>query len=193
MLGRTRIALLGAVFALGIAGCGGNDGTIPQDNSQQLLNMLTLLQNQVETGDCTLAEGTASQIDEAISKLPDSVDPDVQNALSKAAENLTELSKDPSQCDSSTTGAQGAQTTDTTSTTTTTTPTDTTSTPEPTPTTTSEGDDTEQPPPNDTPPGHQTPSPGNETPPGSGGNQTGGPRDNGGPATGGVTTPGGKR
>jgi hypothetical protein len=194
MLGRTRIALLTGIFALGITGCGGNDGTIPKDDSQQLLNMLTLLENQVETGDCTLAEGTATKIDAAISNLPDSVDPEVQDALSKGAENLTELAKNPDQCTEGASGAQGAQTTDTTSTTTTTTSTEPTSTTETTPeTTTSQGDGTGQTQPSNTPPGHQPPTPGNETPPGGGG-QTGGPRgEGGGPASGGVTIPGGKR
>lgn len=191
MLGRTRIALLAGIFALGIAGCGGNNGTIPQDDSQQLLNMLSLLQNQVETGDCTLAEDTATKIDAAISNLPDSVDPNVQDALSKGAENLTELAKSPSQCTEGASGAAGVQTTDTTSTDTTSTTSTTTettsSTPETTTTeTTQPQQDTTEQPPTGIPPGHQTP-PGN----GNQGQQGGGI---GGPTSGGLEPPdGGKR
>jgi hypothetical protein len=188
MLGRTRIALLAGVFALGIAGCGGNDGTIPPDNSQQLQNMLTLLQHQIDTGDCAGAQDSATEIDDAVAKLPDSVDPEVQDALSKGAENLTELSKDPSQCNTGASGEEGAQTS-TTSTTSTTTTETTSSTPETTTETTSTTP--EDTPPANTPPGHETPSPGNVTPPG-GGNETGGPRggDEGGPASGGIVPPG---
>jgi hypothetical protein len=186
MLGRTRIALLAGILTVGIAGCGGNDGTIPQSQSEQLLQQLALLKNQVETSDCTLAEGTATKINEAIANLPDSVDPEVQDALSKGAENLTELAKDPSQCTGGATGASGLETTDTTDSTTdsttdtdaTTESTSTTTTTSTTDTSTPEQNTPEQP----TGPGNQDETP---TPPDGGNGGAGGPR------SGGVVPPGG--
>jgi hypothetical protein len=183
MLGRTRIALLAGVFAIGIAGCGGDDGTIPKDQSEELLGMLNLLQNQIETGDCTLAEGTASKIDEAVGNLSNEVDPEVQDALNKGAEHLAQLT--PEQCvEGGATGAEGAQTTDTTDAETSTEITTTTSSSTTTEATSTE-EDTTEPPPTGTPPGHETPP---------GGGNAGGPRgegDQGGPASGGIVPPGG--
>ncbi len=185
MLGRTRIALLAGVLTIAIAGCGGNNGTIPKSDSQNLLNLLTSLEDQVKTNQCTLAEGTAMKIDEAIKNLPDTVDPKVQEALDKGAANLAALTNDPSQCVDGASGAEGVQPTDTTtdssSSTTSTTSTTTTTTES---TSTAQQDTTQQPP-TGTPPGH-------ETPPGNGGGQGGG-GGTGGP-TGGLEPPnGGKR
>jgi hypothetical protein len=188
MLGRTRIALLAGILTLGIAGCGGDDGTIPKDNSEDLLGKLTQLQDQIDRGECTVAEGTASQINEAVQNLPNDVDPEVQDALNKGAENLANLT--PEQCtEGGATGAAGVETTDettsSTSTTTTTTSTETT-----TPTDTTPTEDTTEEPPSETPPGQQTPpgngggNEGNQGTPGGDGGDTGGP-------SGGIT--GGKR
>jgi hypothetical protein len=183
MLGRTRIALLAGVFVIGIAGCGGDDGTIPQTDSEQLLGLLAQMKTQIETGDCTLAEGTATKIDDAINSLPNGVDPEVQDALSKGAQRLTELTNDPSQCvEGGATGAEGAQTT-TTDTEATSTETTTTTSSTTTETAPPEEDTTEQPP-TDTPPGH-------ETPPGNGAGQGGGNQGNQGSESPGEASPSG--
>jgi hypothetical protein len=184
MLGRTRIALLAGILTIGFAGCGGNDGTIPQSDSEQLLSLLTSLQDQLQTHNCAVAESLASNFDKAVNDLPDTVDPEVQDALDKGAEHLTELANDPSQCvDTGSTGVGGVETTDTTdtgssttsSTSTTTTTTETTSTPE-----------------ENTPETPSTAGPGHETPPTGQGPQNGG--NTGSPTSGGLEPPdGGKR
>lgn len=184
MLGRTRIVLLAGLLMLGIAGCGGDDGTIPKDNSEELLGLLSTLENQIETGDCTLAEGTAEQVDAAVKKLPSGVDPKVQEALNQGAANLTNLT--PEQCGEGATGASGVQTTDESSTSTSTTTT-TTSTETTTPTDTTATEDPTEQPPQGTPPGQQTP-PGNGggNQGGNTGTQGGGGDEGGAPPSGGV-------
>jgi hypothetical protein len=186
MLGRTRIALLAGVLAIGIGGCGGDDGTIPKSDSENLLGLLASLEEQVQAHQCAVAEGTAGQIDAAVKSLPSDVDQKVQEALNKAAEHLATLTNDPDQSVEAATGVDGVQPDDTTTTTTTTessttadTTADETSTPE---------DDTgDQAPPTDT---HETPPNGENQGPAGGGDQPAG--GEGAPASGGVT-PGGKR
>jgi hypothetical protein len=189
MLGRTRIALLAGVLTIGIAGCGGDDGTIPQSQSEQLLNILASLQNQVDDGNCAVAESTVQQLNSAIKDLPSSVDTKVKDALERGTANLSDLTQDPQKCTSASgaTGASSVETTDSTSSSTSTTTPDTTTGPETTTDETSTPADTGEQPSSGTPPVHETPPTGDNQGP-LGGNQTGG-----GPRTGGVTIPGGKR
>jgi hypothetical protein len=145
MLGRTPIALLAGVFAIAIGGCGGSDGgTIPSSDSTKLLTLLSQLQSYVSTGDCALAEDAAADVTAAVKALPDGVDPEVETALTKGADNLAELTKDPTQCTDGASGPTGVQTTETTSTTST--ETSTTTTPTTTDETTPPENTGEQPP-----------------------------------------------
>jgi hypothetical protein len=189
MLGRTPIALLAGVFAIALGGCGGSDdGTIPSSDSENLLTMLATLQDQVASQQCTLAEGTAVKISDAVKALPTDVDPDLHAALTKGAENLANLTKDPAKCTpAGATGVGGVETTDESSTTSTDLSTTTTTT-APDETTTPENTD-------ETPPAGPPPGQDEQTPPtGNGqGTQGGGNGGGGGPASGGVGSPGGKR
>jgi hypothetical protein len=184
MLGRTPIALLAGVFVIALGGCGGSsNGTIPSSDSEKLLGMLAQLQSYVSTGDCTLAEGTAADVTAAVKALPDGVDPDVETALTKAADNLEALTKDPTKCtDTGASGAEGVTTTDSTSTTIPTSTSTSTTTTE-----TSTPEQTGETPPTGTPPGQ-----GPTTPPGNGEGNQGNGNGNGGPESGGVGA-GGKR
>jgi hypothetical protein len=186
MLGRTPIALLAGVFVIALGGCGGSsNGTIPSSDSEKLLGMLAQLQSYVSTGDCTLAEGTAADVTAAVKALPDAVDPDVETALTKAADNLEALTKDPTKCtDTGASGAEGVTTTDSTSTTI---PTSTSTSTSTTTTETSTPEQTGETPPTGTPPGQ-----GPTTPPGNGEGNQGNGNGNGGPESGGVGA-GGKR
>jgi hypothetical protein len=188
MLGRTRIALLAGVLTIGIAGCGGDDGTIPQSQSEQLLNILASLQNQVDDGNCAVAQSTVQQLNSAIQDLPSSVDTKVKDALERGTANLSDLTQDPQKCTSASgaTGASGAETTDSTYSTPTTTPDTTTEAETTTDETSTPEEDTGDQPPSGPQPGHETPPAGDQGP-------QGGPQTGGGPTTGGVTIPGGKR
>lgn len=188
---RTRIALLAGVFAIAIGGCGsGDNGTIPPQNSEELLNVLTQIETLVETGDCTLAAGRVTELTDAINQLPDDVDPEVQSALTKGASNLLALTKDPDNCTGEgATDEGGVEPLESTSTSTTTTATSTTTVPEDTSTT----EETQEEPPadqptqdNETPPAGDTGDNGNQGDQGDQGGGTGGP-------SGGVDVPGGKR
>jgi hypothetical protein len=121
MRGRTRIALLAGVSAIALGGCGSsNDGTIPMDQSENLLNLLAAVQTSVTDGDCDLAAKTALELTTAVNNLPSDVDQDVQSELTKAAGNLTQLAQDPTQCvaESGATGPTGIETTESSTTTT---------------------------------------------------------------------------
>ncbi len=121
MRGVNKISLLAAVFAaaLAIAGCGsGDEGTIPSDQSDTLLSLLSSVQNSVETGDCELAQKTAEELVDTVNGLPADVDNEVQGALTRASEQLVNLAQNPEECvDENASGPEGVETTDTTDTT----------------------------------------------------------------------------
>ncbi len=188
MLGRTRIALLLGVFAIGIGGCGGGeDGTIPTDESEALLSLLSAVQSSVSTGDCDIAEQTAAEVVDRVNNLPSDVDNELQEALTKASQQLVALANNPEECvGEGTSGPEGTDTTEPT-----TTEEEPTTTEEEPTTTDEEPTTTEEEPP---PPEDEQPTEDPSVAPDNGqGNQGGG---NGGgvrdPATGGVQ-PGGKR
>jgi hypothetical protein len=190
MPARTRISLLAGVFAIAIGGCGsGDDGTIPPQTSEELLNMLTQVESLVETGNCAVAVGPVTELTDAINELPDDVDSEVQSALTKGASNLLTQIKDPDNCPEGATGGAGAEPTTTTETSTT--QTSTTTVPEETSTVEepTEEPQTEEPTQTNEPPPTGNNGQGNEGPQGPQGPQGGG----GGPASGGVDVPGGKR
>ena len=186
MRGRLPIPLLVCALALTLAGCGsGDDGTIPPDDANNLLNQVEAVKNDVESGDCETAKQHAQELVAGVNALPNDVDPDVASELTKAAFNLTQLAS--TDCEEGTSGITGLDTTetDTTATQTETTQPETTTTTTTEPeTTTSTEEQPEEPP---APPGG-----GNE-----GGNEGGGnvnPTPGGGglvPPSGGVEPGGG--
>jgi hypothetical protein len=143
MARRRRISLLWCVLALAIAGCGsGDDGTIPPEEADNLLTLLSDLEDDVAAGDCDLAQQHAQEVATAVEELPGDVDPEVADALAGAADNLDRLAQEPGECtETGTSGAAEEQPatepteavtpTTTTEETTTTTTDEETSTPEP--------------------------------------------------------------
>jgi hypothetical protein len=117
------------VFALALVGCGSsNDGTIPPDDANTLLDNLAAVQSDIAAGDCPLAQGHAQEVVDAVNALPGSVDPKVAGELTRAATHLQELAADPTQCATGATGESGATSTPSTTSTTESVPTTTSTT-----------------------------------------------------------------
>lgn len=113
---RLQISLLAPAAALALVGCGsGDDGTIPQENGNELLSLLETLQSSANSGDCESLAGLAAELQVQIQDLPAEVDPKVKTELLDAAANLAGLSTDdPPECaDSGATGEDGLETTTT--------------------------------------------------------------------------------
>lgn len=111
MPGRLRISLLATVAALVLAGCGsGDDGTIPEENGNALLDVLDSLDADVSDGSCDSVPGLAEEFALRVEALPAEVDAEVKSELVDAAANLQDLSQDPPECaDSGTTGEGGVE------------------------------------------------------------------------------------
>jgi hypothetical protein len=173
---RTRISLLSCVLALALTGCGSNDdGTIPPDDAENLLNQLAAVEQDVDEGNCDFAQQHAQEFVSSVGALPNDVDPKVEQELASAASRLDELASDPSECtETGTSGLTGDQ--PTTSTTETVTPETTT---EETSTTTEETTTEE--------PAEEQPSEDPNQQPPTGGDQGGNTGGSGAPPSGGVT------
>ncbi len=115
MRGRLVKPLLVCVFALTFAGCGsGDDGTIPQDEADDLLSVLETMQSQIEEGECEFVDENATEFVDRVNALPGDVDPEVASELTKAADNLRVLAAQPDQCaETGATGITGTTTTET--------------------------------------------------------------------------------
>jgi hypothetical protein len=120
-----------------ITGCGSSeDKSIPPDASDQLIAQLNQVEDQVNAGQCELAQGGATVFKTKVSDLPSSVESKTQKDLAQLADNLVELADN--QCSTGASGETGAvppstesSTTESTETSTTTSTTSTTSTTEP--------------------------------------------------------------
>ena len=178
MRSRPHICLLVCGFALAFAGCGSDDeGTIPPDDAENLLNQIEAVQAAVDENNCVLAEQHAQELIATVNNLPSDVDREVAGELTKAADNLRGMTTDPDECTTGASGFDGVQTTDTTDTETTepeTTVTETT-TPEEETTTEEAPEEEQQQPPEEQP---EPPAGGDQ---GGGGDQgTGPPTQSGG-------------
>jgi hypothetical protein len=125
------VAAAGAL-ALGAWGCGSSDDkSIPSSSSDQLLAQLDDVQGQVESGDCEVAKSGAIQFKNSVAGLPSDVDSETKKDLNQLADNLIELTNDPSQCaQEGASGEGGVEPTDTSETEPTTEPTTSTTTTE---------------------------------------------------------------
>jgi len=179
--------VLGAVVAVALASCGSDDeGTIPPQSAAAMLTALENARGEQSQGDCTGVSDAAGNLLTAVNEAPETVDPDVRQAILDGANNLRALAEDESRCQSTgATGESGPQPSEETDTTPSTTTTTTTSTTE------------EEPPPEQ--PGNegggnlgqgnqggQPPGQSEGEPPGNGG---GPPPDTGGTGGGGAVSP----
>jgi hypothetical protein len=108
-----QISLLAPFVALALAGCGsGDDGTIPEENGNELLALLDAMQSDIDGGDCETIDDRAAQVQAQVQALPADVDPEVKTELLDAAAQLEFLSVDdpPEECvDSGATGESGVE------------------------------------------------------------------------------------
>jgi hypothetical protein len=114
----TRTALA-ALVAAAIAGCGSSDDkSIPPDASDQLIAQLNQVEEQVDAGQCELAQGGATVFQTKVGDLPSSVDSDTKKDLSTLADKLVELANNQCGVATGATGETGATTSPTESSTT---------------------------------------------------------------------------
>ena len=71
MPGRPQIALLACLSAVALGGCGSDEeGTIPVGNSNQLVQILEGIEDNVAGGNCELAQDQANELVDAANALP---------------------------------------------------------------------------------------------------------------------------
>jgi hypothetical protein len=117
MPGRMRNTLLACAVAASLAGCGsGDDGTIPQDEAENLVRTLDGVETALASRDCDEVVAHADEFRDQVNALPADVDTEVRQGLEQGAAHLVELSNEPEQCGSvtGTSGEQGEQPSSTT-------------------------------------------------------------------------------
>jgi hypothetical protein len=100
-----RLSLLAIAAATLLAGCGGEDGTIPADSADQLTARLTEVEGAVAEGNCDGAQASANLFVTQVDQLPDDVDDEVERALVAGGQRLQQLATE--QCEEPDTGATG--------------------------------------------------------------------------------------
>lgn len=90
-----------AAAMMGLAGCGGSgdEGTIPSQNADELLQQLSLVETNVADGNCTTATTEAQQFVLAVNALPKDVGAETKEGLRDAGENLVAMTQDPAECE----------------------------------------------------------------------------------------------
>jgi hypothetical protein len=106
---------LGATCAFALVACGSDDeGTIPPDDAQAMLDALGDAQAERDEQDCAGLADAAGNLITEVDDLPDSVDPEVRTALAEGGQNLQDLASDESKCEpagpTGPTGPSGQQT-----------------------------------------------------------------------------------
>jgi hypothetical protein len=111
------LALLAAGVSAGLLGCGGDDGPDPSLSAQEagvLVSRLDEIQSNVDVGSCLVAADRTEELLAEIEELPDSVNQEVRNALTRGTTNLLDLLEDPEQCEPRTTTVETTTTAPTT-------------------------------------------------------------------------------
>ena len=111
------LALIVAAASAGLLGCGGDSGPDPSLSGQEagvLVSRLDEIQSNVDVGSCLVAADRTEELLAEVEQLPDSVNQDVKNALTRGATNLLDLLEDPDQCESRTTTTETTTTSPTT-------------------------------------------------------------------------------
>ncbi len=111
-------AVLAAVVGLALAGCGGSsDGTIPQDQADELSRTVEQARDYFDNGRCDEADSALADAQQQIDSLDASSD--VRDGLSQLADNLDKrLAEDCEPVEQTTTTTTTSSTTTTTSSTT---------------------------------------------------------------------------
>jgi uncharacterized membrane protein YgcG len=91
MLSGGRVSLLAMAAAALLAGCGGDDPTIPADRGDQLLTRLDEVEGAVAAGNCEGAQDSADLFVAQVDELPAEVDDEVKRLLRAGGERLQEL------------------------------------------------------------------------------------------------------
>jgi hypothetical protein len=103
-----RVSLLAIAAATLLAGCGGDEGTIPAENSEQLVERLNEIEGAIPEGDCDGAQNSANLFVEQVAQLPADVDSEVKRLLTAGGERLQQLATE--QCEEPPpTGASGEE------------------------------------------------------------------------------------
>jgi hypothetical protein len=111
------LALIAAGVSAGLLGCGGDNGPDPSLSAQEagvLVSRLDEIRSNVDVGSCLVAADRTEELLAEIEELPDSVNQDVRNALTRGATNLLDLLEDPEQCEPRTTTVETTTTAPTT-------------------------------------------------------------------------------
>jgi hypothetical protein len=100
----TLLALILAAAAGGVLGCGdsGPDPSLSAEEAAVLTSKIDEIQRNVDVGSCLVAADKTDELLADVSVLPDSVDQQVKNALTRGATNLKDQLEDPSQCEGNT-------------------------------------------------------------------------------------------
>jgi hypothetical protein len=99
MPGRLRNTLLAGALAIAIGGCGGDDeGSIPNDDSAELLRLVDSIESETQNGNCELAQQQALEFSARVDALPQDVDPEVRQGLDEASQQIEDLTQDPTEC-----------------------------------------------------------------------------------------------
>jgi uncharacterized membrane protein YgcG len=91
MLPGGRVTLLAIAAAALLAGCGGDDPTIPADRGEQLQTRLDEVEGAVAEGNCEGAQESADLFVTQVDQLPAEVDDEVKRLLMAGGERLQEL------------------------------------------------------------------------------------------------------
>jgi hypothetical protein len=89
---------LGAALAVGMVSCGGRDeeGLLPGENAQQIVDNLNQVEQDVANGDCDAAAENAAEVQSQIDALGDDVNAQLRQRLEDGADELVALV--PEQC-----------------------------------------------------------------------------------------------
>jgi hypothetical protein len=97
MLPGGRVTLLAIAAAALLAGCGGDDPTIPADRGEQLQTRLDEVEGAVAEGNCEGAQESADLFVTQVDELPAEVDDEVKRLLMAGGARLQELATE--QCE----------------------------------------------------------------------------------------------
>jgi hypothetical protein len=97
------LALVLGAASGALAGCGGDSGPDPSlsaDEASLLDSKLQEIEDNVDVGSCLVAADRVDDLLADVNELPDSVNQQVKNALTRGGTNLKELLQDPEKCES---------------------------------------------------------------------------------------------